>query len=76
MWSLLLFKGGSGGDSMRKRVERLIKEHLKDLEELKKRLPEKYHPLEGITEIHYGFAAHKTITAKEIEDYKVEEVTV
>ena len=40
------------------------------MEESKKRLPKKYHPIEGITEIHYGFfGATKTITAEEIEDY-------
>ena len=53
-----------------KKRERLIKEHLKSMEESRNNLPEKYHPIEGITEIHYGFMGRKTITAEEIKDYK------
>lgn len=53
-----------------KRRERLIKEHLKSMEEAKKRLPKKYWPFEGVTEIRYGFFGTKTITAEEIENYR------
>ena len=49
--------------------KRLIKKHLKSMEESRNNLPEKYHPYEGITEIHYGYMGRKTITAEEIEDY-------
>jgi len=54
---------------MRKK-ERLIKEHLKEMEELKQLLPQKYHPIEGVTEIHYGYMGRKIITALEIEKYE------
>ena len=39
------------------------------MKEAKKRLPKKYHPIEGITQIHYGFMGRKTITVEEIENY-------
>ena len=52
-----------------KKRERLIKKHLKDMEELKKKLPKKYWPFEGVSEIHYGFFNRKTITADEIKFY-------
>ena len=45
------------------------------MEELKKRLPKKYHPIEGVTEIHYGFfGATKTITAEEIINYSKRQI--
>lgn len=53
-----------------KKRERLIREHLEDMKEAKKKLPKKYHPIEGVTEIHYGFAGRKTITPKEIKEFK------
>ena len=49
--------------------DRLIRKHLKSMEETKKRLPKKYHPIEGVTQIHYGFANRKTITVEEIINY-------
>ena len=53
---------------MRKRKKRkIIKEHKKSLEELKKSLPKKYHPFEGISIIRYGYMGRKTITAEELE---------
>ena len=55
---------------MRKKREKLIKEHLKSMEALKKRLPKAYWPIEDITEIHYGSFGRKTITVEEIITYK------
>lgn len=53
-----------------KKREIIIRRHLKSMEEAKKRLPKQYHPIEGITEIRYGFFNIKTITAEEIENYR------
>ena len=53
---------------MRKR-ERLIKYHLERIKRSKENLPEKYHPIEGVTEIHYGFMGRKIITVEEIARY-------
>ena len=55
-----------------KKRERLIKEHLKSMEEFKKGLPEAYHPIEGVTEIRYGFMGRKIITTEEIKNYNSE----
>jgi len=52
-----------------KKKEKLIRQHLKTMKEAKERLPEKYHPIEGVTEIHYGFMGRKTISVEEIRDY-------
>lgn len=53
-----------------KRREKLIRDHLKGMEEAKKRLPEKYHPIAGVTIITYGYFGRKVITTEEIENYK------
>ena len=50
--------------------KKLIKNHLKMMKESKKNLPIKYHPIENITEIHYGFMGKKTITVEEIKNFK------
>ena len=55
-----------------KKREKLIKKHLEEIERLKKVLPKKYHPIEGVTEIHYGFMGRKIITVEEIKDYNSE----
>lgn len=52
-----------------KKRERLIREHLMRMEDARRKLPKAYHPIEGITEIHYGFFGTKTITAEEIINY-------
>lgn len=52
-----------------KKKEKLIRQHLKIMEEAKKRLPEKYHPLTEVTEIRYGYQGRKIITVEEIRDY-------
>ena len=49
---------------------RIIKNHLKSMEEAKKRLPKAYWPIEDITEIHYGYFGRKIITVEEIKDYR------
>ena len=53
-----------------KKKERLIKQHLESMKRTKENLPEKYHPIEGVTEIHYGYMCRKTITVEEIQEFK------
>ena len=54
---------------MKRKKKKLIKNHLERLKELKKKIPKAYWPIEGSTEIRYGFMDRKTITAKEIDNY-------
>lgn len=50
--------------------KRLIKQHLESMKRAKEKLPEKYHPIEDVTKIHYGFMGRKTITVEDIKNYK------
>ena len=50
--------------------DRLIKNHLRSMEELKKNLPKAYWPIEGVTQIIYGLFKRKTIKPEEIENYR------
>lgn len=54
-----------------KKRERLIKNHLRSMKELKNSLPKKYHPIEDVTEIHYGFMGRKIITVEDIRNYEI-----
>lgn len=56
-----------------KKRERLIRAHLKSMEEASHTRPEEYQPYRFVTKINYGFEGRKTIWAKEIENYYIKE---
>ena len=53
-----------------KKREKIIREHLKEMEEVKKKLPKEWWPFENVTQITYGIF-RKTITPEEIKEYKL-----